>query len=187
MEGEIIWLCALGTSYEVLLSGHCLWKKARPQSRFSACHFIDSATYVEYSYRYTLLDSLGHESGVRSRDRNFWKHATHGCPCKSVLMEFPGQTHPESTPYCSSTQAHPNPVGSSSTIATWSSRRYYLLSCFCQDLSAHPGPPMKSWAHPKPTFTQWVWVGRGFGWVGSEIPVSGQESSGLRTEAVLQN
>ena len=24
MEDEIIWLCALGTSYEVLLSGHCL-------------------------------------------------------------------------------------------------------------------------------------------------------------------
>ena len=84
---------------------------------------------------------------------------------KSVLMEFPAQTHPEPTPYCSSTQAHPNPVGSSSTIATWYSRRYYLQSCFCQDLSAHPGPPMKSWAHPKPTLNPmglggpWVWVG----------------------------
>jgi hypothetical protein len=58
-------------------------------------------------------------------------------------MDFPAQTHPEPTPYCSSTQAHTNPVGSSSTISTWYSRRYYLQSCFCQDLSAHPGPPMK--------------------------------------------
>jgi hypothetical protein len=115
------------------------------------CHFVDR--------RIRIATTPYHS--VYSRDRNFWKHATHGCPRKSVLMEFPAQTHPEPTPYCSSNQAHPNPVGSSSTIATWYSRRHYLQSCFCQDLLAHPGPPMKSWAHPKPTLNP---MGLGFGW-----------------------
>jgi hypothetical protein len=83
--------------------------------------------------------------------------------------------------------SHPNPVGSSSTVATWYSRRYYLQSSFCQDLSAHPGPPMKSWAHPKPTppLTQWVWVARGFGWAGSEIPISVALILGVRSTLTL--
>jgi hypothetical protein len=100
--------------------------------------------FILYCCRAFILPLTALEFGscyVEIRDGYFWKHATHGCPRKSVLMEFPAQTHPEPTPYCSSTQAHPNPVGSSSTISTWHSRRYYLQSCFCQDLSAHPGPP----------------------------------------------
>ena len=43
-------------------------------------------------------------------------------------------------------------------------------------MSAHPDPPMNPELTQNPPLTQWVWVGRGFGWAGFEIPVSDDHS-----------
>jgi hypothetical protein len=40
----------------------------------------------------------------------------------------------------------------------------------CRPTQAHPWIPELTQKQP---LTQWVWVGRGFGWAGFEIPVSG--------------